>query len=193
MFTCIKPKFPWILEADCPLVKYWELFMLLIVFYICLVYPYFIGFKRKFPHGFYFYAQIIITIALILNLFMTSVTAVKTKKKYIKNFTGIIEYRMYTLGFYLDVIAIIPFEYIVAIHQTVKYQDNYRAHLFYLCKGIKLCLVWRLSSFFESLERKLLFNSLLVKVILFILGTYSLIPTHLTGLFHSLKIITYCR
>lgn len=164
MFTCLKSKFPWILEADCPLVKYWELYMLFIVFYICLVYPYFIGFKRMFPDGIYFYAQIIITISLILNVFMTSVTAVKTKKEYIKDLKNIVSYRMNTLGFYLDVVVIIPFEYIITIHQTVKYHDNYRDHLFYLCKGTKLCLVWRLSSFFENLERKLLLNSLLVKV-----------------------------
>ena len=138
--------------------------MLSIVFYICLVYPYLIGFKRKFPDGIYFYAQIIITITLIVNIFMTSVTAVKTKKMYIKDFKNIIGYRMNTLGFYLDVVAIIPFEYIVTIHQSVKYHDNYRDHLFFLCKGTKLCLVWRLSSFFENLERKLLYNSILVKV-----------------------------
>uniref|UniRef100_A0A2A4JMM9 Cyclic nucleotide-binding domain-containing protein n=1 Tax=Heliothis virescens TaxID=7102 RepID=A0A2A4JMM9_HELVI len=165
MFTCIKSSFPWILEADCPLVKYWELYMLCIVFYICLFYPYFIGFKRKFPGGIYFYTQIIVTISLIVNIFMTSVTAVKAKKQYINDFKNIVIYRMNTLGFYLDVVAIIPFEYIVTIHQTVKYHDNYRDHLFFLCKGIKLCLVWRLSSFFEKLERKLLLNSLLVKIV----------------------------
>ncbi|KAH9639387.1 hypothetical protein HF086_002076 [Spodoptera exigua] len=164
IFTCVKSKFPWILEADCPLVKYWELYMLSIVFYISITYPYFIGFKRMFPSGIYFYIQIIITLSLILNLFMTSITAVKTKKLHIKDFRSILNYRMNTLGFYLDVVAIIPFEYIVTIHQTVKYYDNYREHLFYLCKGIKLCLIWRLSSFFENLERKLLLNSLLVKI-----------------------------
>ncbi|KAF9821790.1 hypothetical protein SFRURICE_001901, partial [Spodoptera frugiperda] len=165
MFTCIKSRFPWILEADCPLVKYWELYMLSIVFCISIIYPYFIGFQRSFPSGIYFYTQIIITLSLILNVFITSITAVKTKKRHIKDFKSILKYRMNTLGFYLDVVAIIPFEYIVTIHQTVKYHDNYRDHLFYLCKGIKLCLVWRLSSFFENLERKLLLNSLLVKII----------------------------
>ncbi|XP_028170550.1 uncharacterized protein LOC114360170 [Ostrinia furnacalis] len=164
LFTCISSSFPWVLEHDCYLVKYWEHYMLCIVFYICTVYPYFIGIKRKFPGGLLFYTQILITISLLLNVVMSSVTAVKTKKSYLTNIRSILNYRMNTLGFYLDVIAIIPFEYIVTIHKTVNYDDSYRDHLFYLCKGIKLCLVWRLSNFFEKLERKLLLNSLIVKV-----------------------------
>lgn len=163
MFTCLKSRFPWILEANCPLVKYWELFMLCIVSYVCIVYPYYIGFVRTFPDS-TFYAQILISISLILNIFMTTITAVKTKKKYITKFKDILNYRMNTLGFYLDLVSIIPFEYIVTIHTTVTYHDNYRDHLFYMCKGIKLCLVWRVSSFFEKLERKLMLNSILIKV-----------------------------
>ncbi|KAM3966948.1 uncharacterized protein ACR2FA_011829 [Aphomia sociella] len=165
MFTCLNSNFPWILESNCYLVQYWEHYMLLIVSYICVVYPYYIGFKRKFPEdGFFFYTQIIIIVSLILNIFMSSVTAIKTKKKCLNKFRNILQYRMNTLGFYLDLIAIIPFEYIVTIHRSVYYHDNYMNHLFYLCKGVKLCLVWRLSSFFENLERKLLLNTLIIKV-----------------------------
>lgn len=164
IFTCINIRFPWILEAECHLIKYWETFMLIIVIFICIFYPYYIAIKRHFPTGSMFYAQIIITIALILNIFITAVTAVRTKKKYMRDWKSILNYRMNTLGFYLDVIAIIPFEYIVTIHTTVKYHDIYRNHMFCLCKGIKLCLVWRLSNFFENLERKLLLNMLFVKV-----------------------------
>lgn len=163
-FTCLNENFPWILESDCYLVKYWQLYMLAIVFYVCLLYPYFIGFERQFPGGIFFYVEIVITVSLILNVFITTVTAVKTKKKYIRKFLSILNYRMYTLGFYMDVFAIIPFEYIVTIHTNASYLDNYRNHLFYLCKGTKLCLVWRLSSFFEELERKLLANTIIVKV-----------------------------
>lgn len=163
-FTCLKSKFPWILETDCLLVKYWELYILTLVFYICIVYPYYIGYHRSFPDGVSFYAQIVITISLILNIYITSITAVKTKKKYITELQSILSYRMGTLGFYLDLVAIIPFEYIVLIHTSVKYHDTYRDHLFYLCKGTKLCLVWRLSSFFENLEKKLMLNSILIKV-----------------------------
>lgn len=167
--------------------------MLCIVFYICLVYPYLIGFRRKFPGQFNFYAQIIVTISLILNIFMTSVTAVKTKKKYIKDFKKIVGYRMNTLGFYLDVVAIIPFEYIVTIHQSVKYHDNYRDHLFYLCKGTKLCLVWRLSSFFENLERKLLYNSILVKVrALLFRYMFQYLPISYLGYNFKFQIVKYC-
>ncbi|XP_075976271.1 uncharacterized protein LOC142976664 [Anticarsia gemmatalis] len=165
LFTCLKSSFPWILESDCLLVKYWELYMLGIVCYICVAYPYYIGLLRSFPDEASFYAQIVIAVSLVLNIFMTSITAVKTKKKYITEFKSILNYRMNTLGFYLDLIAIIPFEYIVTIHKTVNYSINSRDHLFYMCKGIKLCLVWRVSSFFESLERKLMFNSILVKVV----------------------------
>ncbi|XP_045767715.1 uncharacterized protein LOC123869033 isoform X1 [Maniola jurtina] len=164
-FTCLNSDFPWILESDCHLVKYWQLYMLCIVFYVCLLYPYFIGFEREFPGGIFFYVEIIITISLILNVFITTITAVKTKKKYIKSFLSILNYRMYTLGFYMDVFAIIPFEYIVTIHTNASYLDNYRNHLFYLCKGTKLCLVWRLSSFFDNLERKLLANTIIVKIV----------------------------
>ncbi|KAG6441233.1 hypothetical protein O3G_MSEX001758 [Manduca sexta] len=164
-FTCMNASFPWILEAGCPLVKYWEYYMLLLVVYISIFYPYYIGIKRRFPDGISFYGQVIITISLMLNLLITCVTAVKTKKKYIRSLKNILSYRMNTLGLYLDVLAIIPFEYIVTIHTTVKYHDNYRDHLFYLCKGIKLCLVWRLSSFFENLEKMLLLNTLLVKIV----------------------------
>lgn len=138
--------------------------MLLVVLYVCLLYPYYIGFKRSFGGGLMFYAELIIKITLLLNIFMTSVTSVKTKKKYITDFRGILSYNLNTLGFYLDFVSIIPFEYIITIHSEVKYYDEYREHLFYLCKGVKLCLVWRLSNFFEKLERKLLLNSLLVKV-----------------------------
>lgn len=138
--------------------------MLFIVFYICLVYPYFIGFEREFPGGTFFYVEIVITISLILNVIISLVTAVKTKKSYIHNFMDILRYRMNTLGFYLDVFSIVPFEYIVTIHTNASYLDNYGNHLFYLCKGTKLCLVWRLSNFFEELERKLLSNSIIVKV-----------------------------
>nr|XP_026485505.1 uncharacterized protein LOC113393027 isoform X2 [Vanessa tameamea] len=164
-FTCAKSKFPWILEFDCNLVKYWERYMLFVVFYICLVYPYFIGFERKFPAGTFFYAEIVIAISLILNVIITIVTAVKTKRTYLKNFVEILNYRMNTLEFYMDVVAIIPFEYIVTIHTNASYLDNYRNHLFYLCKGTKLCLVWRLSNFFEHLERRLLSNSIIVKIL----------------------------
>ncbi|XP_039750920.1 uncharacterized protein LOC120627130 isoform X2 [Pararge aegeria] len=164
-FTCLTSNFPWILESDCYLVKYWQLYMLSIVFYVCLLYPYFIGFKREFPRGIFFYIEIVITISLVLNVFITIVTSVKTKKRYIRNFLSILNYRMYTLGFYMDVFAIIPFEYIVTIHTNASYLDNYRNHLFYLCKGTKLCLVWRLSSFFDELERKLLANTIIVKIV----------------------------
>ncbi|XP_050349519.1 uncharacterized protein LOC126772954 [Nymphalis io] len=164
-FTCANSKFPWILEFDCNLVKYWERYMLFVVFYICLVYPYFIGFERKFPAGPFFYAEIVINISLILNVLITIVTAVKTKRAYIKTFVEILNYRMNTLKFYMDVVAIIPFEYIVTIHTNASYLDNYRNHLFYLCKGTKLCLVWRLSNFFEHLERRLLSNSIIVKIL----------------------------
>lgn len=169
IFTCINSKFPWILESDCYLVTYWECFMLLIVFYISIVYPYYIGILRQFPRdGFFFYTQVVTVIALLLNVLITCVTAIRTKKKYLRRIHSIVNYRMNTLGFYLDLIAIIPFEYIVTIHKSVKYHDNYRDHLYYLCKGSKLCLVWRLSNFFENLERKLLLNSLIVKVLLFL-------------------------
>ncbi|RVE53569.1 hypothetical protein evm_001710 [Chilo suppressalis] len=164
LFTCLDSSFPWILEHDCYLVKYWEHFMLMIVLFTSTVYPYFIGIVRTFPSGFFFYIQTIITLLLLLNVLMTTVTAVKTKKRYLTDFKSILNYRMNTLGFYLDIIAIIPFEYIVTMHPSVKYRDNYRDHLFYLCKGTKLCLVWRLSSFFENLECKLLINSLIVKI-----------------------------
>lgn len=138
--------------------------MLFITFYVCLVFPYYIGVKRHFPEGVYFYSQIIITLSLVVNMVMTIITAVKTKKKYITQFWDILRFRMNTLGFYLDMFALIPFEYIVSIHRSGIYQDMHRKHLFYLCKGTKLCLVWRLSNFFENLERKLLLNSLIVKV-----------------------------
>lgn len=163
-FTCLSSSFPWVLEHNCYLVKYWEHYMLCIVFYICLVYPYFIGIRRNFPGGFLFYSQIVISISLLLNVLMTTVTAVKTKKKYLTNVRSILSYRLNTLGFYLDLLSIIPFEYIVTIHTAVKYHDSYRDHIFYLCKGVKLFLVWRLSNFFEKLERKLLINSLFIKV-----------------------------
>lgn len=164
VFTCVSGNFPWILEADCHLVKYWRLFMLCIVFYICIVYPYFIGFHREFPGGIFFYTEVCITISLMLNVIMSIVTAVKTKKKYIKNFAGILNYRLNTLGFYMDLVSLIPFEYIVTIHTNVGYLDSYRNHLFYMCKGVKLCLVWRISSFFEELEKKVLSNTITVKV-----------------------------
>ncbi|XP_045524847.1 uncharacterized protein LOC123714573 isoform X1 [Pieris brassicae] len=164
VFTCVSGNFPWILESTCHLVKYWQLFMLFIVFYICIVYPYYIGFKREFPGGMFFYTEICITISLMLNVIMSIVTAVKTKKKYIKNFTGILNYRMNTLGFYMDLVSLIPFEYIVTIHTNVDYLDTYRNHLFYLCKGVKLCLVWRISSFFEELEKKVMSNTIIVKI-----------------------------
>ncbi|KPI98672.1 Cyclic nucleotide-gated cation channel [Papilio xuthus] len=48
--------------------------------------------------------------------------------------------------------------------QATMYYDDYREHLFYLFKGTKLCLVWRLTYFFEKLERKLLSNSILIKI-----------------------------
>lgn len=164
-FTCTNSKFPWILEAECYLVKFWEFYMLMIVLYICLVYPYQIGINRKFSTEILFYTEVLITISLIFNIMMTAVTAVKTKKLYIKDLKGILGYRLNTLGLYLDLMSIIPFEYIVNIHTTVKYHDEYRDHLFYLCKGIKLCLVWRLSNFFENMEKKLLLNTLFIKVI----------------------------
>lgn len=138
--------------------------MLFTVIFICVFYPYFIGIKRKFPEGISFFVEVIITTSLVFNVLMTLMTAVKTKKDHITAFFNILRYRMDTLGFYLDVVSIIPFEYIVTIHTTVKYHDNYRDHLFYLCKGVKLCLIWRLSYFFESLERQLLLNSLVIKV-----------------------------
>ncbi|XP_059058535.1 uncharacterized protein LOC131851991 isoform X1 [Achroia grisella] len=165
MFTCLNSNFPWILEWNCYLVYYWEHYMLMIVSYICLVYPYYIGIRRKFPEdGLFFYTQIVIIISLIFNILMSCITAIRTKKTYLNNFRLILQYRMDTLGFYLDLIAIIPFEYIVTIRRTVNYHDNYMDHLFYLCKGVKLCLVWRLSNFFENLERKLLLNTLIVKI-----------------------------
>ena len=163
-FTCLNSKFPWILESNCQLVKFWELYMLCIVFYICILYPYFIGFNREFPGGAFFYVEIVITVSLTLNVLISIVTAVKTKKSYINNFVGILNYRINTLGVYLDVLSIVPFEYIVTIHTDASYLDNYRNHLFYLCKGTKLCLVWRLSNFFDELERKLLSNSIIIKV-----------------------------
>lgn len=138
--------------------------MLLLVIYVCIFYPYHIGFNRKFSEGLLFYLQVLTAISLIFNILMTSVTAVKTKKRDITNFRGILNYRLNTLGFYLDLVSMIPFEYIVTIHTSVNYHDEYRNHLFYMCKGLKLCLVWRLSSFFENLEKKLLLNSLLIKV-----------------------------
>lgn len=164
VFTCVNSSFPWILESECYLVKYWDWYMLLLVLYVCLVYPYYIGFKRKFSKGLLFYLQVLTTISLIFNVLMSSVTAVKTKKLYITNVKGILNYRLNTLGFYLDLVSMIPFEYIVTIHSAVNYHDEYRDHLYYLCKGIKLCLVWRLSNFFENLEKKLLLNSLFIKV-----------------------------
>ncbi|XP_053605424.1 uncharacterized protein LOC128672350 isoform X1 [Plodia interpunctella] len=166
-FTCINDKIPWILEWDCYLVKYWEHVMLLIVFYICIVYPYYIGIKRQFPDdGFFFQSYIVVTVILILNVLLSCVTSIKTKKKYLRTVKKILNQRMKMLGFYLDVVAIIPFEYIVTIHThtEVKYHDNYRDHLYYLCKGSKLCLVWRISNFFEKLEKKLLLNTLIIKV-----------------------------
>lgn len=138
--------------------------MLIIATYICLVYPYCIGFKKEFPGGFLFYMEVIITISLIMNIVINSITAIRTKKKYIKNMRGIVSYRLNTLGVYLDLLAIIPFEYLVTIHTLSGYRDDYRNNLFYMCKGVKLCLVWRLSKFFETMERKLLLNTILVKV-----------------------------
>ncbi|KOB77802.1 putative tetrameric potassium-selective cyclic nucleotide gated channel [Operophtera brumata] len=140
VFTCINSRFPWILESECYLVKYWDWYMLMLTLYICLVYPYYIGFKRKFSQGILFNLEILTTISLIFNVLMTSGTAVKTKKHYITDFKGILNYRLNTLGFYLDLISMIPFEYIITIHAAVKYHDEIRNHLFYMCKGIKLCL-----------------------------------------------------
>lgn len=182
-FICVNSKFPWILEADCLLVKYWEYYMLCIVFYICILYPYFIGIKRYFPGGVIFYIEIIIMISLIFNVIMNLVTAVKTKKKYLKDFNSILNYRMNTLGFYLDLIAIIPFEYIVRIQKKVSYLDNFGNHLFYFCKGIKLSVIWRLSSFFEKQERKLLSNSILIKVHNFIIEVIYLASGSLPSIF----------
>lgn len=138
--------------------------MLCVVFYICIVYPYYIGFLRKFPGGILYYIEVVISISLLFNILMNSVTAIRTKKKYIKTFYSIISYKMNTLGFYLDLIANIPLEHLVSIHTYAIYRDNHRKHLFYMSKGIKLCLVWRLSSFFENLEKKLLLNTIVVKV-----------------------------
>ncbi|KAI8420830.1 hypothetical protein MSG28_008031 [Choristoneura fumiferana] len=163
-FTCINSKIPWILEADCNLVRFWELYILCIVFYICLVYPYYIGFLRRFPGGVLYYIEVVINISLLFNILMNFVTAVRTKKKYINTFYAIISYKMNTLGFYLDLIANIPLEHLVSIHTYAIYRDNHRNHLFYMSKGIKLCLVWRLSNFFENLEKKLLLNTIVVKV-----------------------------
>ncbi|XP_068626724.1 uncharacterized protein [Battus philenor] len=163
-FTCLNSSFPWILEYDCYLTKYWELYILMIVLYICILYPYFIGIKRRFPGGFFFYAEIVTSISLTINIFMSLVTAVKTKKEHIKKFSDILKYRLNSPSFYLDIFALIPLEYIVTIHTTTMYYDDYRDHLFYLCKGTKLCLVWRLSSFFEQWERKLLSNTIVIKV-----------------------------
>lgn len=163
-FTCLNAEFPWILDWNCNFVKYWELYILMIVIYICLVYPYCIGFKKEFPGGIFFYLEIIVTISLILNIVMTSITAIRTKKKCIRNMRAIVSYRLNTLGIYLDLLAIIPIEHLVTIHTLDGYRDEYRNNLFYLCKGVKLCLVWRLSNFFENLERKLLLNTIVVKV-----------------------------
>ncbi|XP_013174089.1 PREDICTED: uncharacterized protein LOC106122580 isoform X1 [Papilio xuthus] len=163
-FTCLNSKFPWILESECYLARYWELYMLLIVLYICILYPFYIGIKRSFPGGYLFYAEIVTSISLIINIFISLVTAVKTKKRHIKKFSGILKYRLNSPSFYLDIFALIPFEYIVTIHTATMYYDDYREHLFYLFKGTKLCLVWRLTYFFEKLERKLLSNSILIKI-----------------------------
>lgn len=157
-------EFPWVLEADCFLVKYWEIYMLILVFYISLVYPYYLGFIKSFPEGLFKYAEIVIEISLVINLMICTVTAIRTKKKYIRKWTAILNYRMNTLGFYLDMIALIPFEHLVIIKVDQGYTDNHKKHLFYLCKGIKLCLIWRLSNFFEKLEKPLLYNTILIKV-----------------------------
>lgn len=164
MFTSMRARFPWILEHNCHLVKFWELFMLIIVLYISIIYPYFIGFSRKFPEGLPFFAEVIITIALIVNMFISALTSIKTKKIYVRNVNSILNYRLKTLGFYLDLLAIIPFEYLVIIDSEVNYNYVKRDHLFYFCKGVKLCLIWRISKFFESMERKLLCNLILIKV-----------------------------
>jgi hypothetical protein len=164
MFTCMSGKLPWILEADCHLVRFWELYVLFLVSYICIVYPYYIGFMRTFPGGVLYYLEIVIYISLLFNIVMNCVTAVKTKKKYIRKMRGIISYRLNTLGFYLDLLANVPLEYIVWIHTYTMHRSDHRNHLYYMSKGIKLCLVWRISSFFENLERKLLLNTIVVKV-----------------------------
>lgn len=164
-FTCLDSRFPWILESDCYLVKYWELYMLFVVLYICLLYPYLIGIKREFPSGFLFYTEIVTAISLAVNVFMSLVTAVKTKRHHIKNFSDILRYRLNTPAFYLDILALVPFEYIVTIHTKTIYYDDYRDHLFYMCKGTKLCLVWRLTSFFGQWEKKLLSNTIFIKVV----------------------------
>ncbi|XP_063543200.1 uncharacterized protein LOC134751681 [Cydia strobilella] len=165
MFTCMSGKFPWILEADCHLVRFWELYILSLVSYICIVYPYYIGFMRTFPGGILYYFEIVISISLLFNIVITCATAVKTKKKYIRKIRGIVSYRLNTLGFYLDLLANIPLEYILWIHTYTMHRSDHRNHLYYMIKGIKLCLVWRISSFFENLEKKLLLNTIVVKVV----------------------------
>lgn len=156
--------FPWILESDCYLVKYWEMYMLFLVGYVCLVYPYLIGFERSFSEGFVTYAEIVIELSLGINLMISILTSIRTKKKYIKTFKLILNYRLNTLGFYLDMIAIIPFEFIIIVNEIIGYQNFHKIHLYYLCKGVKLCLIWRLSSFFEKMEKSLLFNTMVIKV-----------------------------
>ncbi|XP_061704790.1 uncharacterized protein LOC133516091 isoform X3 [Cydia pomonella] len=163
MFTCMSGKFPWILEADCHLVRFWELYILSLVSYICIVYPYYIGFMRTFPGGILYYFEIVISISLLFNIVITCATAVKTKKKYIRKIRGIVSYRLNTLGFYLDLLANIPLEYILWIHTYTMHRSDHRNHLYYMSKGIKLCLVWRISSFFENLEKKLLLNTIVIK------------------------------
>lgn len=172
--------------------------MLCVVFYICIVYPYYIGFLRKFPGGILYYIEVVISISLLFNILMNSVTAIRTKKKYIKTFYSIISYKMNTLGFYLDLIANIPLEHLVSIHTYAIYRDNHRKHLFYMSKGIKLCLVWRLSSFFENLEKKLLLNTIVVKVsknstsCTFILKNFRVLSAYYYIILYLLQVIKYC-
>ncbi|XP_041968067.1 uncharacterized protein LOC121725268 [Aricia agestis] len=165
IFTFVNSKFPFILEADCPLVLFWQIYMLVIVLYISLFYPYCIGIERSFPGGLSLYIEVVISLSLFINVILTTSTAVKTKKKYITNFREILNYRMGTVGFYLDLFAIIPTEYIVTIHTNTPYYNPYKEHFFYASKGTKMVLIWRLTSFFEKYEKRLLSYSISTKII----------------------------
>ncbi|KAG7309661.1 hypothetical protein JYU34_004149 [Plutella xylostella] len=163
-FTCLNSDFPLILHYDCYVVKIWEATMLILTGFICIVYPYRIALIKN-DSGFKLPHEIIVSVLLITNIVITCCTAIKTKKKYLRTWKKILNYRLNTLGFFLDLTAIVPFECLVTIQRSGGFHDNHRSSLYYLCKAVKLCLVWRLSSFFEDLEKKLLRNTILVKII----------------------------
>nr|XP_032525964.1 uncharacterized protein LOC116776822 [Danaus plexippus plexippus] len=103
---CLRANFPWILEPNTDFLHIFDVTHFIMVLYICFLCPHFSA-NRNLPDWEKILNTIVIA-GLLLNIYTQITTAVVKKNVRKLTVREIIEEKMATMGFYLDIISVFP-------------------------------------------------------------------------------------